>query len=351
MFLIFRLSQGHARLMYHTEVEILDAVMAVTLIEASMQGDSSVLGLGFDIHSSSPENPTETYTQLIRTVLCKLNLDDLLQKEIERLQDTNNDEQSTQESLEADKTLYNRFKNMFKKTPTVISKRKSCEFIGEESSKKIKLNSSQDTSTSRNSEDNESLKSTSETNEEVSDVVNESTRDEQTEDNPLEIHKKCNTKNLLAQFKFKPRDTTDSCHSNQENNEDNNKITEEDVCVQNDVNFEHINSKDIEAKADLLSQNTRNKRFFDQHRFKARSALLNEKVDSENLKLNEPETLSDENTTKGFKCNSQLRKTSKTDVFKDFSNIGSTQNSNTCYSQTVFEKQEDYDDLDLELDE
>lgn len=73
------MSQGHARLMFHQEVQVIDAIIAVTLMEASLQGDSTVLSLDFDLNSDFPENPAITQNYLNRIVLEKLDLLHLLE--------------------------------------------------------------------------------------------------------------------------------------------------------------------------------------------------------------------------------------------------------------------------------
>lgn len=75
---ISRLSQGHARLMFHKEVQVTDAIIAVILIEASLQGASSLLELN-DMNADFPENPSIFQSALNMVVLEKLNLMHLFQ--------------------------------------------------------------------------------------------------------------------------------------------------------------------------------------------------------------------------------------------------------------------------------
>lgn len=75
-----RISQAHAKLMFHEEVEVVDAVMAVALVESSMQ-DSNVLELNYDNHTPFPDDPTEAYRELVTNILTKLNLLEILNLE------------------------------------------------------------------------------------------------------------------------------------------------------------------------------------------------------------------------------------------------------------------------------
>ncbi|EEZ97925.1 DNA helicase MCM9 [Tribolium castaneum] len=78
---LVRLSQGHARLMFHKEVEIVDAVLAVILVETAMECDSSVFNLNFDTRRDFPLDPEQNYRELAQIVLQELQLNDLLEKE------------------------------------------------------------------------------------------------------------------------------------------------------------------------------------------------------------------------------------------------------------------------------
>ncbi|KAJ8298755.1 hypothetical protein KUTeg_022815, partial [Tegillarca granosa] len=57
---MIRLSQAHARLMYRNTVTVQDAVVAVTLMESSMQG-AALLGGVNALHTAFPEEPEEEY--------------------------------------------------------------------------------------------------------------------------------------------------------------------------------------------------------------------------------------------------------------------------------------------------
>ncbi|XP_076053168.1 DNA helicase MCM9-like isoform X2 [Oratosquilla oratoria] len=81
---LVRLSQGHARLLMHTEVKTVDAVVAVTLMEASMCGASLIAGIN-PLHTAFPRVPREEYRHQAQVVLEKLGLGDILKEEIMRL--------------------------------------------------------------------------------------------------------------------------------------------------------------------------------------------------------------------------------------------------------------------------
>ena len=57
---LIRISEAHARLMFRDEVLVVDAVVAVTLIESSMQS-SALLGATSALHSAFPRDPQEEY--------------------------------------------------------------------------------------------------------------------------------------------------------------------------------------------------------------------------------------------------------------------------------------------------
>lgn len=61
-FSYFSLSQGHARLMNRKEVTVQDAVVAVSLIESSMQNSALVAGINA-LHTTFPDNPIDEYKQ------------------------------------------------------------------------------------------------------------------------------------------------------------------------------------------------------------------------------------------------------------------------------------------------
>lgn len=93
---LVRLSQAHARLMFHQEVTVQDAVIAVSLVESSMHNDAIVSNLSA-LHTSFPLNPMEDYWKQMDELLRKLNLLDILEEECKRYRqerfDTDDDQQ------------------------------------------------------------------------------------------------------------------------------------------------------------------------------------------------------------------------------------------------------------------
>ncbi|XP_070782440.1 DNA helicase MCM9 [Enoplosus armatus] len=79
-----RLAEGHARLMYREMATIEDAVMAVSVMECSMQG-GALLGNVNALLTSFPADPAQQYRTQCRILLEGLNLPLLLQKEVDRL--------------------------------------------------------------------------------------------------------------------------------------------------------------------------------------------------------------------------------------------------------------------------
>ncbi|XP_067338365.1 DNA helicase MCM9 isoform X2 [Channa argus] len=79
-----RLAEAHAKLMYRETVTIEDAVMAVSVMECSMQG-GALLGNVNALLTSFPADPSEQYQTQCQVLLKGLNLPLLLQKELERL--------------------------------------------------------------------------------------------------------------------------------------------------------------------------------------------------------------------------------------------------------------------------
>ncbi|KAL8614465.1 hypothetical protein ACOMHN_007801 [Nucella lapillus] len=81
---MIRLAQAHARLMFREEVLVQDAIMAVTIMESSMQG-AALLGGVNALHTAFPENAEEEYRLQVEMVLTRLDLLDLMQPEMETL--------------------------------------------------------------------------------------------------------------------------------------------------------------------------------------------------------------------------------------------------------------------------
>uniref|UniRef100_A0A3P9IT36 DNA helicase MCM9 n=1 Tax=Oryzias latipes TaxID=8090 RepID=A0A3P9IT36_ORYLA len=79
-----RLAEAHARLMFRDTVTIEDAVVAVSIMECSMQG-GALLGNVNALLTSFPADPVEQYRSQCRVVLEGLNLPLLLRSEMGRL--------------------------------------------------------------------------------------------------------------------------------------------------------------------------------------------------------------------------------------------------------------------------
>ncbi|XP_062292950.1 DNA helicase MCM9 [Scomber scombrus] len=79
-----RLAEAHARLMYRETVTIEDAVIAVSVMECSMQG-GGLMGNVNAILTSFPADPSQQYQTQCQILLEGLNLPLLLQKEMGRL--------------------------------------------------------------------------------------------------------------------------------------------------------------------------------------------------------------------------------------------------------------------------
>lgn len=89
---LVRISQGHAKLMFHNSVQTIDAIMAVVLMEIGMgYQEDSALNLNINVHSSFPDNSVENYKELSRNILEKLNLNDIFEQEIILLQSAINE--------------------------------------------------------------------------------------------------------------------------------------------------------------------------------------------------------------------------------------------------------------------
>ncbi|KAM4521747.1 DNA helicase MCM9 isoform 2-T4 [Odontesthes bonariensis] len=79
-----RLAEAHARLMYRETVTVEDAVIAVSVMECSMQG-GALLGNVNALLTSFPADPVQQYQTQCQIVLEGLNLPLLLQNEMDRL--------------------------------------------------------------------------------------------------------------------------------------------------------------------------------------------------------------------------------------------------------------------------
>ncbi|NXT16758.1 MCM9 helicase, partial [Prunella fulvescens] len=81
---LIRLAEAHARLMFRDTVTLEDAVTVVSVMESSMQGGALLGGINA-LHTSFPENPMEQYRTQCEIILARLELKDLLHKELQRL--------------------------------------------------------------------------------------------------------------------------------------------------------------------------------------------------------------------------------------------------------------------------
>ncbi|NWH95693.1 MCM9 helicase, partial [Aegithalos caudatus] len=81
---LIRLAEAHARLMFRNTVTLEDAVTVVSVMESSMQGGALLGGINA-LHTSFPENPMEQYRTQCEIILERLELKDLLHKELQRL--------------------------------------------------------------------------------------------------------------------------------------------------------------------------------------------------------------------------------------------------------------------------
>ncbi|XP_046559638.1 LOW QUALITY PROTEIN: DNA helicase MCM9-like [Haliotis rubra] len=77
---MIRLAQAHARLMFRDEVLVQDAVVAVTVMESSMQG-AALLGGVNALHTAFPEDAEDEYRLQAELILEHLGLHDLLEEE------------------------------------------------------------------------------------------------------------------------------------------------------------------------------------------------------------------------------------------------------------------------------
>ncbi|KFV44811.1 DNA helicase MCM9, partial [Tyto alba] len=81
---LIRLAEAHARLMFRDTVTLEDAVTVVSVMESSMQGGALLGGINA-LHTSFPEDPMAQYRTQCELILERLELQDLLHKELQRL--------------------------------------------------------------------------------------------------------------------------------------------------------------------------------------------------------------------------------------------------------------------------
>ena len=80
-----RLSQGHARLMNHSEVTICDAINAIILLEVSYDSNAAFLNNTNPMHTTFPRNAMKQYVEQAEYILDKLELTKLFELELSRL--------------------------------------------------------------------------------------------------------------------------------------------------------------------------------------------------------------------------------------------------------------------------
>ncbi|NXA64058.1 MCM9 helicase, partial [Mohoua ochrocephala] len=96
---LIRLAEAHARLMFRDTVTLEDAVTVVSVMESSMQGGALLGGINA-LHTSFPDNPMEEYRTQCEIILERLELKDLLHKELQRLDRLLQKENSCQQQPE-----------------------------------------------------------------------------------------------------------------------------------------------------------------------------------------------------------------------------------------------------------
>ncbi|NXO63445.1 MCM9 helicase, partial [Phainopepla nitens] len=107
---LIRLAEAHARLMFRDTVTLEDAVTVVSVMESSMQGGALLGGINA-LHTSFPENPMEQYRTQCEIILERLELRDLLHKELQRLDRLQKENSCQQQPEEADFSTTTRCSN------------------------------------------------------------------------------------------------------------------------------------------------------------------------------------------------------------------------------------------------
>lgn len=87
---LIRLAQAHARLMFRSHVSVQDALVVVALMDSSIDG-GGFLGSNNCLHTLFPEDPQMVYRVHLKIVLRKLELEDILERELRRLEDEEDD--------------------------------------------------------------------------------------------------------------------------------------------------------------------------------------------------------------------------------------------------------------------
>ncbi|XP_054486036.2 DNA helicase MCM9 [Agelaius phoeniceus] len=107
---LIRLAEAHARLMFRDTVTLEDAVTVVSVMESSMQGGALLGGINA-LHTSFPENPMEQYRTQCEIILERLELRDLLHKELQRLDRLQRENSFQQQPEETDFSTTTRCSN------------------------------------------------------------------------------------------------------------------------------------------------------------------------------------------------------------------------------------------------
>ncbi|XP_022174206.1 DNA helicase MCM9-like [Myzus persicae] len=140
---LLRLSQAHAKLMFRNKVLVQDAIVAVSLMECS--NDNGSPDSINTLYTKFPSSPKETYIKEKETILKKLGLDDILEKEMELwcntslihlsdITDTSIDDVSTLNVLS--KSSNNRLTNKISETIQNIKIKKQKDFYKSQMHKK-----------------------------------------------------------------------------------------------------------------------------------------------------------------------------------------------------------------------
>lgn len=79
---IIRLSQAHAKLMYRKEVLVMDAIVAISLMESSLD-QSSLFNSVNILHTSFSDEPEREYIEQAEMILTRLKLRDIFKEERE----------------------------------------------------------------------------------------------------------------------------------------------------------------------------------------------------------------------------------------------------------------------------
>ncbi|XP_067840779.1 DNA helicase MCM9 [Heptranchias perlo] len=111
---LVRLAEAHARLMFRDIVTVEDAITVISVMESSMQGGALLGGVNA-LHTSFPENPKEQYKMQCELLLERLDLNDILHQELQRLDrvqtekgPTGSTNSSDKSDLFSDSTVYSK---------------------------------------------------------------------------------------------------------------------------------------------------------------------------------------------------------------------------------------------------